>query len=427
NAVKYFLEAAELARERGANAESLKSIEQILAYGPDVDLVTRLRAMEVKSDVLHNLGDYDACLSNEETLLTLAQESQDESRLAEAYYVHSVTLHDLGNLQGALDVLDQAVNAARRAGDLQIEAKVQGYKVVPLTRLGEIDAAEKLAEEAIRLAETGDDDLVLARNLTNVSFFYGETGDISRAVEMLLRQLEITTRIGSLKGRAIGLGNLGYNYVMLGLYPEGISNIEQAMEISLQIGYIAQCIHNSWNLSLANLRMGNPQAAIRDLEPVEQEVIGKGFLETYHRYYRGLAGEGVGDHTKAKADFERGHEGFLEMDFKANAFDSMAGIVRCSMKLGQLDEATQSVEKLWGYLKENGSGGMELPILSYVTCADVFREIGDSEKSAAAAQIGYEVLMEMANKISGPGMRRSFLENVPEHRTMVEMWDLVRG
>jgi tetratricopeptide (TPR) repeat protein/predicted Ser/Thr protein kinase len=427
NAVKYLLEAAELARERGANAEALKSIEQILAHGLDVDLVTRLHAMEVKSDVLHNLGDYDACLSNEEILLTLAQESQDESRLAEAHYVHGVTLHDLGNLQGALEVLDQAVNAARRAGDQQIEAKVQGYKVVPLTRLGEIDAAEKLAEEAISLAETSDDDLILARNLTNVSFFYGETGDLSRAVEMLLRQLEITTRIGSLKGRAIGLGNLGYNYVMLGMYPEGISNIEQAMEISLQIGYIAQCIHNRWNLSLANLRMGDSKAAVRDLAPVEQEVIGKGFLEIYHLYYRGLAGEGVGEYTKAKADFERGYEGFLEMDFKANAFDSLAGSTRCSMKLGQLDEATQSVEKLWGYLKEHGSGSMELPVLSYLTCVDAFREIGDTENCATVAHAGYEVLMEMADKISDQDMRRSFLDNVPEHRTMVEMWDRMGG
>jgi adenylate cyclase len=427
NAVKYLLEAVELARERGANVEALKSIEQILAYGSDVDLVTRLRTMEAKSDVLHNLGDYEACLSNDEILLTLAQKSKDENRLAEALYIHGVTLHDLGNLQEALEILDQAANTARRLGDQQIEAKVLGYKVVPLTRLGEIDAAEKLAGEAIRLAELADDDLVLARNLTNVSFYYGETGDLSRAVEMLRHQLEITNRIGSLKGRAIGLGNLGFNYVMLGMYSEGISSIEQAMQISLQIGYLAQCIHNRWNLSLANLRMGDPEAAVQNLKQVELDVIGKGFLETYHLFYSGLAGEGVGDHAKAKADFERGYEGFLEMDFIANASDSLAGMARCSLKQGQIDEAKQSAEGLWNYLKKNGSSGMELPVLSYLTCADVFREIGDAGNYVAATHEGHEVLMEMAGKISDPDMRRSFLENVPEHRTMVEMWDQLGG
>ena len=427
NAAKYLLEAAELARERGANVETLKSIERILAYGSDVDLVTRLRTLEVKSDVLNNLGDYEACLSNDEILLPLAQKSQDENHLAEALYIHGVTLHDLGNLQGAMEVLDQAADAAKRAGNQQIEAKVLGYKVVPLTRLGEIDAAGKLAEETIRLAELADDDLVLARILTNVSFYYGETGDLSRAVEMLRHQLEITKRIGSLKGRTLGLGNLGWNYVMLGMYPEGISNIEQAMEISLQIGYLAQCVHNRWNLCLANLRMGNPQAAVQNLDQIDIDVIGKGFLEAYHLWYSGLAEEGVGDYTKAKADFEGGYEEFLEMDFKANAFDSLAGITRCSLNLGQLDEAKQCAKELWKYLEKTGSSGMELPILAYLTCADVFQEVGDGENYAAATHEGYVVLMEMAGKISDPDMRRSFLENVPEHRTMVEMWDRMGG
>jgi tetratricopeptide (TPR) repeat protein len=427
NAVKYLLEAAELARERGANVEALNSIERVLELVSDDELETRIRALDLKSRVLSNLGDYDACLLNAETLLILAQEFKDENQIAEAHYLKGVTFHQLGNLQGAVQALDHAVAAAKRAGNQKIEAKALGYKVVPLTRLGEIETAEKLSEEAIRLAELVDNELVLARNLINVSFFYGETGDLSRAVEMLQHQLEITKQTSSLRGRAAGLGNLGFNYVLLGMYPEGISSVEQAMKISLQIGYLAQVIHNRWNLSLANLRMGNPEAAVQSLKEVDLDVVGRGFLETYHLFYSGLAREGVGDHKKAKANFEKSYEAFLNMDFKANASDSLAGISRCSLNLVQLDEAMQSAEELWSYLKKNGSSGMELPILSYLTCADVFREVEDTEKSAAATHEGYEVLMEMANKISDPDMRRSFLENVPEHRTMVEMWDRMGG
>lgn len=423
NAVKYLLESAELARERGANVEALNSIEQVLKLVPDADHERRLHALERKSDVLHSLGDYDACLSNEETLLMLAKELEDENQVAEAFYRKGVTLHKLGNLQEAVEALDQAIAAAKSTGNQPIEAKALGYKVVPLTRLGEIEAAERVSEEAIRLAEMVDDDLVLARNLTNVSTFYSDTGNFSRAVEMLQHQLEITKRIGSLKGRAAGLGNLGFYYVLLGMYPEGISSVEQAMQISLQIGYLAQVIHNRWNLCLANLRMGNPEAAVQTLIEVELDVVGKGFLETYHLFYSGLAREGIGDHTEAKADFEKAYSAFLEMDFRASASDSLAGIARCSMNLGLIDGTKQCTEELWNYLKKNGSNGMELPILAYLTCAGAFREVGDNENYAVAAQEGYEVLMEMAGKISDPDMRRSFLENVPEHRTMVEMWD----
>jgi tetratricopeptide (TPR) repeat protein len=244
---------------------------------------------------------------------------------------------------------------------------------------------------------------------------------------MLSHQLELTKRIGSLKGNAIGLGNLGFYYVMLGLYPEGISSIEGAMEISLQIGYLAQYIHNRWNLCLANLRMGNPQEAVQILEEVDLDLVGKGFLEPYHRFYSGLAREGIEDHRGAKADFETGYESFLEMDFKANAFDSLAGKARCSLNLGQHAEAKQSAEELWNYLRENGSSGMELPVLSYLTCAEIYEEVGDAKKYTAATREGYQLLMEMAEKISDPDMRRSYLENVPEHRSMVELWDKTSG
>jgi tetratricopeptide (TPR) repeat protein len=427
NAVKYLLEAAELAGEQFANVEALKFIEKIIAFGPGVDLVSRMRALGVKNYVLHNLGDYDACLSNNETILKLAQESEDQNHLAEAFYLCGETLHYLGNLQEAVEALDQAVDAAKRAGNLQIEAKVLGFKVLLLTRFGEIEDAEKLAKEAIALAEKANDDLVLARNLTNTSIFYGFSGDLSRAVEMLRQQLEITRRLGSLKGNAIGLGNLGFNYVMLGMYPEGISSIEGAMEISMQIGNLVLCIHNSWNLCLANLRMGNPQEAVHILEEVDLDLVGKGFLEPYHSFYSGLAREGVEDHRGAKADFETGYEAFLEMDFKANAFDSLAGMARCSLILGLLEEAKGSAEELWNYLRENGSSGMELPVLSYLTCAEIFQEDGDTKKYTAATREGYQVLMEMAEKISDPDMRRSYLENVPEHRSMVELWEQMSG
>jgi len=421
NAVKYLLEAAELAREKGGYIEALKLLDQIIAYGDEVELLTRIRTLEVRSPVLHTLGEYDACLLNDETLLKLAQESQDQDRLAEAYFLHGALLHDLGNFPEAVEALDESAKIAKDVGNKGTEAKVIGYKVLPLIRLGKINEAEQITNEAIRLAEAANDDLVLARNLTNIAVYYTNIGDTSQAVEMLQRQLEITTRLGSLKGRTIGLGNLGFNYVMLGLYPEGISNIKQALEIAEQIGFIAQTIYTRWNLCLANLRMGNSEAAVQILEDVNLEEVSKGFLVSYHLFFTGLAREGVKDYAQAKEDFQTGNKEFLEMDMIANAFDSLAGKARCAMKLGEDEAAKQITGELWNYLQENGSSGMELPILAYLTCAEIFQAGGDTKNLADAVQEGHGVLIEMANKISDPVMRQSYLENVPEHQKMVEL------
>jgi len=38
-------------------------------------------------------------------------------------------------------------------------------------------------------------------------------------------------------------------------------------------------------------------------------------------------------------------------------------------------------------------------------------------------EAGYRELTARAEKISNAEWRKSFLENVPEHRTIVEMWE----
>jgi len=416
-ASKYLLEAAELAREKGGYVEASKLLDQIIAFGDEVDLLTRIRTLEVKSPVLHTLGEYDACLLNDETLLKLAQESQDQDRLAEAYFLHGTLLHDLGNLPEAIETLDQAAKVAKGAENQKIEAKVFGYTVLPLIKLGKIDEAKKFATEAFRLAKAANDDLILARNLTNIAVYYTSIGDTSRAVEMLQHQLEITTRLGSLKGRTIGLANLGFNYVMLGMYPEGISHIKQALEIAEQIGYIALSIHTRWNLCLAYLRMGNPEEAVTILEEVDPDEVSRGYLGSYHSFFRGLAREGINDYAQAKENFLRGVEMFLEMDFTANANDCLAGKARCIMRLGEDEAAQQITGELWNYLQENGSSGMELPILAYLTCAEIFQAVGDTNNFIVATKEGHSVLIEMANKI------RSYLENVPEHQMIIDLWN----
>ena len=35
--------------------------------------------------------------------------------------------------------------------------------------------------------------------------------------------------------------------------------------------------------------------------------------------------------------------------------------------------------------------------------------------------------MERAEKISDPEWRKSFLENIPEHRALVDMWERMAG
>jgi hypothetical protein len=59
----------------------------------------------------------------------------------------------------------------------------------------------------------------------------------------------------------------------------------------------------------------------------------------------------------------------------------------------------------------------------YRTCAEVFDALGDAENVQAVLERGYQALMEVADTINVPKWRESFLENVPDNRALMEMWE----
>ena len=61
--------------------------------------------------------------------------------------------------------------------------------------------------------------------------------------------------------------------------------------------------------------------------------------------------------------------------------------------------------------------------MSYQTCADIFDALGEGEQARAAVEAGHRELMARAEKISDSEWRRAFLNDVPEHRAIVEMWE----
>ena len=89
----------------------------------------------------------------------------------------------------------------------------------------------------------------------------------------------------------------------------------------------------------------------------------------------------------------------------------------------RLDEAREYTNSVWELLTTHGPGAMEFPTWAYWTCADLFDALGDTERSRAAVTAGHRALIQYADKISNPEWRRSYLENVPENRAMVEMWE----
>jgi tetratricopeptide (TPR) repeat protein len=225
-------------------------------------------------------------------------------------------------------------------------------------------------------------------------------------------------------GEALVLGNLGYSYVLLGLPDLGLAVLEQASTIAEAIGARQQQAYNQLNLGLAHIRSGEAQFAKGVLEHSipELEILGDVFGQATNLTYLALALEQSGELDHAAKRFEEARGILNQIGARGYANDALSGLARCLYGQGKTDEAQEQIGNLWQDLKAQGVQGMEFSTLAYHSCAEIFFALGESKRAGDAIEAGYWDLMDRAERISDLDWLKSYLQNVLEHRTIIEMW-----
>ncbi len=108
---------------------------------------------------------------------------------------------------------------------------------------------------------------------------------------------------------------------------------------------------------------------------------------------------------------------------KGQACEATIGLAACAVARGELDEARTHMHEAWDYLKEHGWFGMNNPGKDYRMCIDTFDALGETEKMEEVLEVAHLALMDYAGKINEPEWRKSFLENMPDNRAVIEMWE----
>jgi len=423
-AAAWYLRAGERARTQGAPAEARTMLDRALKYLPEADRERRWQAMVSRSRVLFTLGETEARLAADKALVALALELGDDSKLCQAYLHQGWCLGLVGQSEEELEAYETALAAAKRAGNLQMEAQVLGQEVACLGRLGRADRARPVAEEALARARELGDENVLARNLANVSLFYSEYGELGRGAHLLEQQVALSRRLADRESEAVGVTNLGYQLVQLGMSARAIEELNRGVELALGIGHRPHAAYGRLNLALAYLREAEPDRALSALEIAIPELgaLQDRFGQAAGQSYLALVKEACGEYVDALEQFARARATLVEIGVHGCANDATAGMVRCLLALGRVEEAREETDALWEHLSNEGPGGMEFPVRAYLTCADLFAAIGDVARSKTAIEKGYRELLARADRIGDEACRTSFLESVPEHRAITERW-----
>ncbi len=423
-AARWYLRAGEYAKERYALPEARHFLDRAIEFLPPDDLENRWHALLARSFVLGILSDASNRQADTAALLDLAHEMGDDTYLADAYFHQGSYYHSLGDDRAALQAFDSALQAARRAGNGKMWVSVLGLKTVCLTRLGDLDAAAQVAEELLSLGQELVDPATRARAYINVSIYYLMLGDHARAVQVLKQQIEIQHREKDRAAEAVGLANLGYAYVQLGQYELGCAALEQSLAVGQSIGAERSNAYNRLNLGLAYCRLGSLQIANQILEQslTQLRELRDEYGGAISLAYLGLNLEQFQDWERAQRYFEDARQLLNAKNMPAYALEATAGLARCALAVGNLTLAHEYAAQVWSYLEQHGVQGMEFPILAYLTCVQVFQALNLSEKSLAALNVGYQELIQRAERISDPEWRKSYLTEVPEHRTLLALW-----
>jgi hypothetical protein len=160
------------------------------------------------------------------------------------------------------------------------------------------------------------------------------------------------------------------------------------------------------------------EQALQEISPTEDNR-GKVFL----LHDLGCVLLAMDDVPGASRRFTEAHELALSEGLVPQACETTAGQAACAVQQGQLDEARKYIHEAWDHLKEQGSVGMENPPWFFRACAEVFDALGEADNVHEAIEVGHQGLMEVADTINVPEWRQSFLENVPDNRAIMEMWE----
>ncbi|HEX8993389.1 MAG TPA: adenylate/guanylate cyclase domain-containing protein [Anaerolineales bacterium] len=424
-AADWYLQAGRRAMSQGAPREAKRFYTQALDLLPPVDRERRWRALLGREEALSVLGEPEPRKADLAALLEVSQSLGNENYLAQAHLLQAIFGLQSGEPLAVVGACREALAAARRCGNEAIEAKALAAEAAADSVRNDKSEALHNIEAALQLAHRLGDDGVLAEVLFRAANCFGELGDFASCDALQAEQIELDHRLGNRIQEAKGLGNRASNYLGMGLYKQARPLIEQSRLISEALGAHYALGYNLVNLGAISYATGDLRKA-RDLfEQALQEFSltrdarGKGFALTG----LGQVLLAMGDAPGAARRFLEGHELASARALTAQASEALIGLAASAILQGQTEEARKYACESWEYLRDHGWTAMGDPGWAYHTCAETFDALADDDSMQAVLEAGHKAFLEVADRINVPSWRQSFLENVPEIRALMAMWE----
>jgi tetratricopeptide (TPR) repeat protein len=452
-----------------ANDEALRLLGRALDLTPDDDLAARTDLLMVRERVYDLQGKRDAQRRDLQVLLYIAKGEQ------KAEVVHRQARYSelVGNYTSAADAAQRAVILAQQYGDPQLETDANLVWGRAIWRQGRYNEAIPYFERAMTLAQESAFPIAEAdslRNLGNVAWCLGQHekamryyqealpkyraldhkrgesatlnnisivlmdwGNYDQAQQYSERALTLKQEIGDHIGVSIAHNTLGNIAYYLGRYAKANDYYQRALRLSKEAGDSPGQSEYLNNMARLAHQQGRDEEAYEYSQKslALAQHLGDVHLEAYAHLYLGHAATGREVYDEAETAYERTLELRRQLTQPHLATEPLAGLAALHMKQQNLPAARACIRPILKQLalridptgKPRGNpqalDGTREPFRVYLVCHNVLRATGDP-LTDALLDFAEALLQKRAAQLTDPEARRSFLENVPTHHTLIQ-------
>ena len=437
NAVEFFIRAAEHAKAGYVHLSALNQVAHALnllesmkkGNGDDVLLAQlQWRLLDVRESTLNLQGKRDAQRADQVAMEAVANTLNDKQRKAELASRRAHLAMRISDFDTQAVAARNAIELAGHASDDELRLKSQRVLCAAFIGQGNATAAMDLVQSGLSEARRRGLRRLEGSLLSDLSNMLFNQGQILTSMETISQVLEINREIGDRINEAKNVGNRGVIWLQLGALREAGPDIEAALEMSRTVGDRTSEGAHLANLSRLMLMQGNETLALTHARAGLDIAVATeaASWETISLVYLGNAELALGRLADAKRAFDSA-ESIAKRIGNAWRFDAVAGLARVAHEAGDLKEAMRQVEILMHQMEiTSGLDEVDLPRLVELTCHNVLTAAGDSRAHGVLIR-AHNLLLAQAVDIPDATLRQGFLDNIPEHRGLVNAWAAFNG
>ena len=424
-AAEFHARAAEHANGRFAHEATLLHVKRALdlldAASPDA--AQRWRLLDVRERSLELQGRREEQRADIEALEQLAETLDDDRRRAHAAWRRANWAMRRADWPAQAEAAERGIVLAERAGDAELGLQSLRLLAHASAVMGDGASGMALGQQALAQSQALGLRQMEASCLIALSIVAGLAGDFSANLAFNEQALAILRQIGDRRGEAVALSNLGAGRFNLGDYARARRDLEDSLplcrangdraiegaalgvlsDIALRSGDDAEALRlarSALELAVAVQARGNETEALRSLGEAELALGRHAAATRAFAQCRTLAGE-IGD------------TGIAQL--------ASTGLARVALAQG---DTAAALAELSGLL-EPAAGGADSSSVSdcrvELACHWVLAAAGDP-RAGRWLRSAHERLQKQAGLISDAAQRRSYLDNIPEHKAIVSAW-----